>query len=233
MEFKKRRLSIIRAYIADYRKLELDKKQDMLFSSIGSDAKEKAQRYRFEADRIRSAVGAVMIRSGVRRAFPNAEIHIEINSYGKPCVSERTGYEFNLSHSGSIIAFVEGDEPVGIDVELVKDKKWRLFQRYLSDEEMKMIETSDDPEACFFEVWTIREAFAKEEGLGLRILDKSFSVDYDTRKIYYDGRILCYRSFDHYADERYKISICSSGDLSDVIIKELTLTEWNELIMQI
>ncbi len=174
-----------------------------------------------------------MIRSGVRRAYPAEDTRIVTNSYGKPCVENRSGYEFNLSHSGRIIAFAEADEPVGIDVELVKDKEWRTFHRYLSDEEMKMLESSEDPEACFFEMWTIREAFAKEEGLGLRMLDRSFSVDYDKQRIYYDGRSLCYRSFDHFADGKYKISICSSSDLSDTALEEFSLTEWNDLISRI
>ncbi len=163
-------------------------------------------------------------------AYPDDSAKLDKTEYGKPFVKNRTGYEFNLSHSGRLIAFAEDDAPVGVDVELVKEKDYRLFHRYLNTEEMSMIESSSDPEACFFEIWTVREAFAKEEGLGLGILDKQFSVDYKSRRISYDGRVLYFKSFDRFADERYKISVCSVHDVSDAVLTELTPADWEQRI---
>ncbi len=195
--------------------------------------REKALRFKFEADRIRSLAGACLIRYGIKKRYPDEDIHIGRTGLGKPYVKERSGYEFNLSHSGRIIAFAEDTEPVGIDVELVKEKDWRIFRRYFSREEMSLIENSSDPKACFFEMWTIREAFAKEEGLGLKILEEAFKVEYNSHIISYQDRTLFFRSFDHFADDGYKISICSSHGLSGINISELSPEEWGEVISRI
>ncbi|MBQ9361288.1 MAG: 4-phosphopantetheinyl transferase family protein [Lachnospiraceae bacterium] len=116
-----------------------------------------------------------------------------------------------------------------MDVELVKGKDWRIFHRYLTDDEMSMIENSDGPVDCFFEVWTIREAFAKEEGLGLKILDRDFLVNYDRLEIDYDGRRLYFKSFDYDAGDKYKISVCSEYDVSKASIHILSPEEWDKL----
>ncbi|MCR5409613.1 MAG: 4'-phosphopantetheinyl transferase superfamily protein [Lachnospiraceae bacterium] len=115
-------------------------------------------------------------------------------------------------------------------MECVKEKDWRIFHRYITEDEYKMIETSGDPEACFFKVWTIREAFSKEEGKGLTILDDDFSVDHGDKKISYNGKTLCFKSFEHYADCAYSISICSPHEVDREYLQELSPEEWESLI---
>ena len=220
----------IRILIADYKKLGLDLKWESLLPYLSDPEREKVLRYRFDADRIRSVTGACLIKAGVRSAYPDGDVRVETKEYGKPFVANRSDYEFNLSHSGSIIAFAEDTAAVGVDVELIKNKDWRIFHRYLTDSEMSMIETSADPESCFFSVWTAREAFAKEEGLGLKILDEDFMFDYERHEISYDGRKLFFRLYDHVADERYKICICSPHDVSDAALSIMSATDWNRCI---
>jgi phosphopantetheinyl transferase len=115
-------------------------------------------------------------------------------------------------------------------VERVKEKNWRIFHRYLSDQEIKMIEASDDPEACFFAVWTVKESFSKEEGMGLAILDEDFSIDHKINKISYSGKTLFFKSFEHTAEDAYRISICSPHEIQDERLYELTEKDWEDLI---
>ena len=192
--------------------------------------REKVLRYRFDEDRIRSVAGLCLMKAGIRMAYPDENAVIAITKLGKPYLKDISGYEFNLSHSGHLIAYASDPEQVGVDVELVKAKDWKLFHRYLTDEEMLLIESSDDPEACFFEIWTVREAFAKEEGLGLGILDKDFRMNYKNRQISYEGRTLFFKSFDHKSDERYKISVVSVHDVSEASIRFLTKKNWEEYL---
>lgn len=222
----------IRIYIADYKALGIEKTWEGLLPFFSDAEKEKILRFKFEEDRIRSVVGRCLIRAGVRREYPDGEITIDTTESGKPFIGDRRGYEFNLSHSGRIIAFAEDTESVGVDVELVKDKDWRIFHRYLTDAEMSMIGSSKDPKACFFEVWTVREAFAKEEGLGLKILDMDFAMDYESRSIFFDGRTLKFRSFEHKADERYSISVCSPHEIPDVGLTELNISDWEQCLKE-
>lgn len=172
--------------------------------------REKVLRFRFEADRIRSAAGICMIKGAAAKAFPGEDLTISVTEHGKPYIADHTGYEFNLSHSGRLIVLATDSNPAGIDVEQIETKDWRIFHRYLTGSEMTMIENSSDPCARFFEVWTIREAFAKEEGLGLAMLDRDFTVDYESCRIFYEGKVLRFSSIGYKAsEERYMITICS------------------------
>ncbi|MCR5774743.1 MAG: 4'-phosphopantetheinyl transferase superfamily protein [Lachnospiraceae bacterium] len=214
---------------ADYEILGLEQTWEELLLYLDPSDKEKTLRFKFEADRIRSVAGACLIKANIKRAFPDEEIKTERTELGKPYISGKKGYQFNLSHSGRMIVFASDSSPVGVDVEAVREKDWRIFHRFLTEKEMAMIESSGDPEGCFFEVWTIREAFAKEEGEGLGLIDKPFIVDYDRRVIEYGNKTLYFKTFEHMADIRYKVSICSPHDISGAELKILTPEDWDGL----
>ena len=167
----------IKLYIADHVSLGLEERWKDLFENLPEKDRERIGRFRFDADRIRGTLGTVMIRHFAGEAFPGEEIRIERTELGKPFLYGHEGFEFSLSHSGDMVVLAVSGKAVGADVETVKGRDWKMFGRFLSEAEMKMIGEAEDPEEKFFEVWTVREAFSKEEGQGLRILDESFSVD--------------------------------------------------------
>lgn len=206
----------IRVYIADYEKLGIDRMWESLLPYLASEEKERVLRYKFEADRIRSATGAFLIRRAAAKSFPGEEIIVKRTDEGKPYIPGRPGFEFSLSHSGKLIVLALSDRPVGVDVELIKGKDWHLFHRYLTEKEMSMIESADDPAARFFDVWTVREALSKEEGIGLRILDRKFTVDYAAHTISYEGRTLYFWTGSYHSSESYSLSLCSPEELRDV-----------------
>lgn len=222
----------IEVYIADHRKLGLGVRLEELLESLPESERKRILRYKFEADRIRCAAGAVMIRAEASRAFPEEKPEIAAAEHGKPYLKGHEDYAFNLSHSGDLIVLATDDIPVGVDVEEIKAKDWRIFHRYLTLEEMTMIESSSDQEEAFFKVWTIREAFAKEEGLGLAILDREFTVDYDSCSISYEGRSLGFSSAGYTSQEggRYMISVCSSGNLEEIHCHDLSPDQWKQLL---
>ena len=222
----------IKLYIADHVKLGLQESWREMFDTLPETDRERIGGYRFDADRIRGTLGAAMIRHFAGEAFPEEEIVIERDEYGKPYLSGHEGFEFSLSHSGDMVVLAISDKPVGADVETVKGKDWRMFHRFLSEEEMKMIETAKEPEGRFFEVWTVREAFSKEEGKGLRILDEAFTVDYDRKEIGYKGKILYFKTISHTArGTGYKISVCSPLPLNKLFITEVkTCTEYMRMM---
>lgn len=223
----------IEVIVADYEELGLRGTWEQLLPYLTDKEREKALKFKFEADRIRSVTGACLIKAYARKAFPDDDISIRETELGKPYVAGHAGYEFNLSHSGWLVVLAFDKHPVGVDVEKVKDKDWRIFHRYLTDDEMSMIEEAESPGESFFEVWTIREAFAKEEGLGLKILDRDFLVDYDRHEIGYDGRRLYFKTFDYDADNKYKISVCSAYDASEAELHILSSEEWAKISMSL
>ncbi|MBO5550545.1 MAG: 4'-phosphopantetheinyl transferase superfamily protein [Lachnospiraceae bacterium] len=220
----------MKAYIVDYKKLGIDRTWGGLLTYLTEEEREKALRYRFDADKIRSVVGACLIRSAAIERFPGEDITVSKTDKGKPYISGKEGYEFNLSHSGDLIALAVDDRPVGIDVEQIKDKNWEIFHRYLTDAEMSMIKGADNPAGRFYEVWTIREAFSKEEGLGLSILDEEFKVDYDKRIVTYDNKSLHFRTERYSTSDEYRISLCSRKQVDDAVIEYPGISEWDKRI---
>ena len=210
----------IKLYIADHVSLGLEERWKVLFENLPEKYRERIGRFRFDADRIRGTLGTVMIR------------HFERTEHGKPFLYGHDGFEFSLSHSGDMVVLAVSGRAVGADVETVKGRDWEMFDRFLSEAEMKMIGEAEDPEEKFFEVWTVREAFSKEEGLGLKILDSDFTVDYSKREINYSGKKLNFYSFDHTAEDRYKLSICSAKEVAEPEISFLSTEDWERCLRE-
>jgi 4'-phosphopantetheinyl transferase len=95
------------------------------------------------------------------------EIEISIGLQGKPQV---TGLEFNLSHSGDLVAYAISDRPVGIDIERVRSMDLSgIIQRFFAPSEFAAWQklSSADQELAFFRTWTVKEAYLKAIGTGL------------------------------------------------------------------
>jgi 4'-phosphopantetheinyl transferase len=98
---------------------------------------------------------------------PPLEIEITTGIQGKPQV---TGLEFNLSHSGDLVAYAISDQPVGIDIERVRSMDLSgIIQRFFAPNEFAAWQKlpQSKQEAAFFHAWTVKEAYLKAIGTGL------------------------------------------------------------------
>jgi 4'-phosphopantetheinyl transferase len=113
------------------------------------------------------------------------EIEISIGLQGKPQVA---GLEFNLSHSGDLVAYAISDRPVGIDIERVRSMDLAgIIQRFFAPSEFtawqKLLPA--DQELAFFRTWTVKEAYLKAIGTGLHtpLSEVEVSIDQDPPRI--------------------------------------------------
>lgn len=94
---------------------------------------------------------------------------------GKPIVVSPTSaanWHFNLSHSGKLIACAVWNRPIGVDVEpqLRNIDHLLLAKSLFSEDETKWITSkADRSKQRFMALWTLKEAFLKESGVGLSI----------------------------------------------------------------
>ncbi|WP_375055544.1 4'-phosphopantetheinyl transferase family protein [Zobellella sp. DQSA1] len=99
-----------------------------------------------------------------------ARIPIRIGARGKPLL-ERSGWDFNISHSGDLLALTIGNRgALGIDLEsrrLDPPRVHRLAHRYLNAAEQQWLTRSPDPEQDFRRLWTVKEAVLKACGEGI------------------------------------------------------------------
>ncbi len=116
------------------------------------------------------------------------DLIVSKNAQGKPYIEGYPGFNFNISHSGDIIAIAYGDTCVGIDVEHIRcrESDLKVAKRCFLDEEYRFITEdvyeldvdgiSHSVEERFFMVWTMKEAYLKYKGTGISVPMNSFEV---------------------------------------------------------
>ncbi len=129
------------------------------------------QRFTAARARLRSLLGTHLGRD------PGSLVFVE-NEFGKPRLVDRPDIHFSLSHSQdrALLAVSEGLE-VGADLEGVRSvDHLGLARRYFHPNEVAAIERHADPQAAFFQIWTLKEAVVKALGTGLSIPLDEFEV---------------------------------------------------------
>lgn len=92
---------------------------------------------------------------------------IALHEGGKPYFPGHPGLHFNLSHSGDLALCALDSAPVGVDVQLVKERRPSLPRRACSGSELAWLEEQPDFWSAFTLLWTLKEARVKESGRGL------------------------------------------------------------------
>lgn len=87
---------------------------------------------------------------------------------GKPYFPQHPRCQFNLSHSGCYVLCGVGEEPLGIDIQIIKTN-WRdsLPRRVCSPEELTWMQRQPDYWRAFVRLWCMKESRVKWDGSGL------------------------------------------------------------------
>lgn len=131
--------------------------------------REKATRFRVEADRERFLLGRAGLRAIVNKLLPDAiaDAELSIREHGKPFFAHPTLSDkyFNISHSGEHVLIATASVPVGVDVEQITNSVFNdIGETVCSLEEMTRVKA--DP-ALFARFWVRKEAILKATGFGL------------------------------------------------------------------
>ena len=119
----------------------------------------------------RASLGAeLLLVKALRMQQGEVELPLKIccDEYGKPYFKDNLLF-FNLSHSGKYVACALSDEPVGVDIQILRPCCKELIKRYFSAAEQDHIEKSTDQERAFTRIWARKESLLKAVGLGLRL----------------------------------------------------------------
>ena len=93
------------------------------------------------------------------------------NEFSKPYFENSA--HFNISHSKGIAVVCFCEEPVGVDVEKIRDVNLKIKDRFFGDTEKEQVKTNSD----FTKVWTAKESYIKYLGTGLSTPLNSFDVN--------------------------------------------------------
>ncbi len=94
----------------------------------------------------------------------------------------------------------------------------------MTADERRLIAAAADPLADFYRVWTVREAFSKQVGLGLPLYDnEKVTIDYERGTIDHRGGRYAVRSF---MLDGHMLSVCVRGEMSDIKQHIINKEEW-------
>jgi 4'-phosphopantetheinyl transferase len=163
-----------------------DHEYQSLLLLVSPEKRSRIERFHHFIDAQRTLLGDMLIRmiSRQKLGLDHEQITFSQNEWGKPFLVGYGDFHFNLSHAGRYVACVIDDEPVGIDIEEIKQIDMNIAKRYFNEKEKSYLFSFSEEQKrqVFFQIWTRKESYIKRDGRGLRIPLSSFSV-FDTSDV--------------------------------------------------
>ena len=143
-------------------------------ATLSAPERERASRFRFDADARRFVLGRLAIRrllAEIGGLAPEA-LEITADKLGKPTCPQLPGWSFNLSHSGDFVLIgLSPQHAIGVDVEAHATPFPLDIAPLLGRREADLIAEAPAEQAArlFYSFWTIKEAALKALGCGLAV----------------------------------------------------------------
>ena len=145
---------------------------------ISEQRREQALKFKYELGQRLCVLAYQLLKQGLREEYGIMENPIfEYNEHGKPSIVGHPEIFFNLSHCKYAAVCAIYDQPVGIDVESIREYNDGLVRYTMNDEEILEIESAENPASAFIRLWTMKEATMKLIGTGISN-DMKTVIDY-------------------------------------------------------
>lgn len=172
-----------RVYITDIAPLDDRKLYDRLFSVMPADRRENITSFGSVQDRKLSLGAGVLLKKALLDAgIADPGVPFK-NPCGKPYYPLFPGFNYSISHSGSLaVCLVSGSE-AGIDIEFIRETDTLgIAGRFFTSGEVSRIKrkrTEKSRREMFFRLWTLKESYLKAAGTGFSVSPSSFSLTPD------------------------------------------------------
>lgn len=112
-----------------------------------------------------------------RYGLEDRELVIIRDEYGKPFFQDCPHLHFNISHTEGLMVCGLSDKILGLDVERLTPYRPALVNRYFSpDERAYVLKEEPGRDRRFTELWTLKEAWLKWRGTGIRTPLEFFNI---------------------------------------------------------
>lgn len=154
--------------------------------TISTQRREQALKFKFELGQRTCVLAYLLLKQALRQEYGIDENPIfTYTEHGKPLLIDHPQIHFSLSHCREAVACAISNQPVGIDVESIREYKPSLAAYTMNDAELAMITASEHPDVAFTRLWTMKEARQKLTGEGItdnmkHVLDSSATFRFTT-----------------------------------------------------
>ena len=210
---------MVKLYVADILSLPDPLSVPEVLQTLPLERQKRIQNMKQEKSR-KQSMGVGLLLQKVLALYHMQDSKVFVDEHGKPKVE---GLEFSLSHSGNLVLCAVSEEPVGCDIERLREAPKGVAERYFSDAEQVYLSrfSADEYDRKFFRLWTMKESYVKMTGEGLRVPFGAYEIaieDTGARVIRYGEMQTCYLSTMEL--KGYMISICAESSASVEIIWE-------------
>lgn len=238
-------MSQIQVYIQKVNRAYLEQNFETVIKHLYPERKSRVLAFKRREPAYVSITAGWMLQTLIMQMYGIApeQLVLEKNENGKPYLKEHPEFSFNLSHAGDYVVLAYGSQPLGIDIERIREKNLQVAARCFTEREYQYVlgkepveaeegarQTArlftdpvqvDSVEERFFKLWTMKEAYLKLTGQGISVPLRSFSVDPFRERV--EGQPYCY---DMYRLEDYWIAVCTLPESKiqyKILEKDLTL----------
>ncbi len=192
--------------------------------TIAAGRKDRIEKSQATADKLRLMGSGMLIDFIKRRYFVDSDVAID--KHGKPYFAS-SDLKFNISHSGRFVVAAVSNFEVGIDIQKEKADKHRIAEKNFLQGECEYINAgANDVERHqrFCEVWTLKEAYLKNIGMGLRKPLNSFEVQFNEDSPTIKGKDE-YKCTQFRMNDKYVVSVCGSVNDDEFDITEVKMED--------
>ena len=128
----------------------------------------QALRFKHEMGRKTCAMAYLLLCEGLRREYGITEKPLfDYGEHGKPGIKGHPYIHFNMSHCREAVICVLSDQPVGVDIESIREYNDSLARYTMNGQELQQIAEAARSDVAFISLWTQKEAVLKKSGRGI------------------------------------------------------------------
>lgn len=152
---------------------------------LSAEEQGRARRYYFARDRNRFVLARAFLRTllGDYTGEEPGRVPLRLSLSGKPFLADRSDFHFNLSHCEDRGVVAIARQPVGVDLEKIRDipEALTIAEHLFTISEIRALRAfpAQMQSEAFLRGWTRKEAYVKGRGGGLLTPLVSFEVTLD------------------------------------------------------
>ena len=159
---------------------------DKMLSYVRDDKRERILNQKNAVSACEMLAGELLMMYAVRDSFgispKNAQFYK--NKYGKLYLKNVDNAYFNISHSGGAAICAVFEREIGADIQKISRYNPSLAKKMCNEEELELLNSSDNKDYAFSLLWCKKEAYHKLLGTGISY--PNFAKSYDCSFKFYD-----------------------------------------------